>query len=136
MHSSGGRCLCRCSGCGSLSTSVVGVDRSVVGVMVMKTRRFTAWYISTSLSAVFFSFSLVQLMVRLRPHGRSSCIGPDDMVQATDVSVSFLVLGELGVPRSVPAPGGHRPSEVSPLDTRFRVQAENTGLTTGGFCSL
>ena len=43
-------------------------------------------------------------MVRsqLRPHGRSSCIGPNDMVQATDVSVSFLVRGELGVPRSVP----------------------------------
>ena len=32
MHSSGGRRLCRCSGCGSLSTSVVGVDQSVVGV--------------------------------------------------------------------------------------------------------
>ena len=85
------------------------------------------------------SLSLVpQLMVRsqLRPHGRSSCIGPDDMVQATDFAVSFLVLGKLGVPRSVPAPGPHRPSEVSPLDTRFRFQAENTSLTTGGFCSL
>ena len=47
------------------------------------------------------------------------------MFQDTDVSVSFLVRGELGVPRSVPAPGGHRPSEVSPLDTRFHVRQKN-----------
>ena len=85
-------------------------------------------------TAAAWSALHVHSLLELRPHGRS--IGPDDMVQATDCSVSFLVLGELGDPRSVPAPGGHRPSEVSPLDTRFRVQAENTGLTTGGFCSL